>query len=267
MVNLQPGQYQGAVSGIISANGLLIGLTDYVRDQSASFLHTHENAHLSLGLVGQMVVQRKSHAGLKATIEQFSYVHAGEEHQTRLVSNVGKNINLELEPQFLVRYALTEANFSQLTQTPGASLLMLKLYKELHFPGGALIDNIHDLILSSLQPQVTASRKSPPGWVPLVKQLLFDNWDKELALEQIAAAAAIHPVTVSKYFRRYFGCNLGQYRRGLKVERALHLMNASPKSLTEIAYACAFFDQSHFIRAFREATGYSPKRFSLRMVR
>ncbi|MBD2705576.1 helix-turn-helix transcriptional regulator [Spirosoma sp. BT702] len=267
MVNLQPGQYQGAVSGIMSANGLLIGLTDYVRDQSASFMHTHQNAHLSLGLVGQMVVRRKSHAGLKATIEQFSYVHAGEEHQTSLVSRVGKNINLELEPQFFVRYALTEANFSTLTQTPGASLLMLKLFRELHFADRALIDNIHDLILSTLQPQLNAIRKSPPGWVPLVKQLLSDNWDKELSLDQIASTADLHPVTVSKYFRRYFGCNLGEYRRRLKVERALHLMNSTPESLTEIAYTCGFFDQSHFIRAFRETTGYSPKRFSLRMAR
>ncbi|GAB3958763.1 hypothetical protein GCM10028805_53720 [Spirosoma harenae] len=267
MVILQPGEYQGAVSGIRSANGLLIGLTDYIRDESVSFMHTHQNAHLSLGLVGQMVVRRKSHAGLNDTIEQFSFIHAGEEHQTRLVSSVGKNINLEIEPPFFVRYALTEANFSKLTQTPGASLLMLKLVKELHFPDKALIDNIHDLILSSLQPQVNAIRKPTPGWVPLVEQLLSDNWDKELSLQQIASAADIHPVTVSKYFRRYFGCNLGEYRRGIKVERALQMMNSSHKSLTEIAYTCAFFDQSHFIRAFREATGYPPKHFLLRMVR
>lgn len=267
MVNLQPGEYQGTVSDRISANGLLIGLTDYVRDQSVSFMHTHQNAHLSLGLVGQMVVRRKSHSGLNANIEQFSFVHAGEEHQTNLVSSVGKNINLELEQPFFVRYALTEANFSELTQTPGATLLMLKLVKELHFSDRALTDNIHDLILSVLQPQLNAIRKSPPKWVPLVKQLLSDNWDKELSLDQIALAADIHPVTVSKYFMRYFGCNLGEYRRRLKVERALQLMNSSQKSLTEISYACAFFDQSHFIRAFREATGYPPKHFLLRMAR
>jgi hypothetical protein len=100
MLNLLRGEYQGTVRSVVSTGGWLIGLTDYNKEQSVPLLHTHENPHLSFGLIGRMAVGRKSNAGLSTKIEQFSYVRAGEEHQISLVTPIGKNINLELEPGF-----------------------------------------------------------------------------------------------------------------------------------------------------------------------
>jgi AraC family transcriptional regulator len=119
------------------------------------------------------------------------------------------------------------------------------------------------LILSLLRRQSLPLKNPAPRWPQMVQELLCDNWNTEISLQQIAFAAGIHPVTVSKYFARYFGCSLGEFRRRLKIERALQMMNSSNKSLTEIAYACGFFDQSHFIRAFKEASGFSPKQFAV----
>ncbi|NRF37524.1 helix-turn-helix transcriptional regulator [Pedobacter sp. LMG 31643] len=50
-------------------------------------------------------------------------------------------------------------------------------------------------------------------------------------------SAGVHPVTVSKYFNRYFGMGFGKYRRQLKVERAIHLIATGNVSLTEVGYA------------------------------
>jgi AraC family transcriptional regulator len=261
MLNLSRGEYQGAVRSTVSTAGLLISLTDYNHEQTVPVLHTHENPHLSFGLTGRMAVGRKSNAGLNTSIEQFSYVRAGEEHHVSLVTPIGKNINLELEPEFFNRYALKESDFEKVSETPGSSYIMLRLYKELHMQDNICEESIDMLILNLLQLQSTTIKNAAPSWTQVVHELLCDNWDREISLEQIASAADIHPVTVSKYFARYFGCSLGEYRRRLKIERALHLMNASDKPLTEIAYLCAFFDQSHFIRAFKEATGFSPKQF------
>lgn len=261
MLNLSRGEYQGTLRCTVSTAGLLIGLTDYNNEQSAPVLHSHENLHLSFGLTGQMAVGRKSHSGLTTRIEQFSYVRAGEQHQTLLISPTGRNINLELEPQFLKRYELEESDFEKLTATPGASVVMLRLYKELHFQGNGFSDSIDMLILSLFQRQLLNAKNGVPRWTHIVREFLSDNWNREISLQQIGQVAEIHPVTVSKYFARYFGCSLGEYRRRLKIESALQLMNSTDKSLTEIAYLCDFFDQSHFIRAFKEATGVSPKQF------
>jgi AraC family transcriptional regulator len=262
MLNLSRGEYQGTVRSTVSTDGVLIGLTDYNREQSVPVLHTHENPHLSFGLTGQMAVGRKSQSGLNTNIEQFSYVRAGEEHQISLVTPIGKNINLEFEQEFFERYELKESDFEKLSETPGSSYVMLRLWKELHVQDDVCTDSINMLILSLFQVQVSFAKNAVPGWVQIVREFLCDNWNREIPLQLIGQVAEVHPVTVSKYFARYFGCSLGEYRRRLKIERALQLMNSSDKSLTEIAYICDFFDQSHFIRAFREATGFSPKQFA-----
>jgi AraC family transcriptional regulator len=36
------------------------------------------------------------------------------------------------------------------------------------------------------------------------------------------------------------------------------LLQKTDLTLTEIAFDCGFSDQSHFIRVFKEVTGYSP---------
>jgi len=262
MLNLSRGQYQGAVNGSTSTSGLLIVLTDYNQQDCKTFLHTHENPHLSFGLSGQMAVGRKSHAGLNTIIEQCSYVRAGEEHQIALVSPHCKNINLELEPDFFKRYSLDESDFEKLMSTPGWFYVMLRLYKELKVQDRPCRESIEMLVLNLIEAKLPLFKGLVPQWVQLAEELLKDNWYQEISLQQIASQIGVHPVTVSKYFARYFGCSLGEYRRRLKVERALALMRSTQKSLTEIAHACAFFDQSHFIRAFREATGVSPKQFT-----
>ncbi len=65
----------------------------------------------------------------------------------------------------------------------------------------------------------------------------------------------------SKHFRKYFSCTLGEYRRRLMVKQSIPLIRESRLSLSEIAYSCAFADQSHFIRTFRQVTGFRPKDF------
>jgi AraC-like DNA-binding protein len=40
-----------------------------------------------------------------------------------------------------------------------------------------------------------------------------------------------------------------------------HLKENSGKSLTELSYECGFYDQSHFIKEFKEFSGFTPKEF------
>lgn len=51
----------------------------------------------------------------------------------------------------------------------------------------------------------------------------------------------------------------------LKIQRfnkaILTMYSCRFSSLTEVAYACGFYDQSHFIREFRQLSGHSPRQF------
>ncbi len=68
----------------------------------------------------------------------------------------------------------------------------------------------------------------------------------------MATIIGVHPVTISKYFPRYFSCTLGEYMRKLKIEKSLSLIKSPGNSLTNVAYACGFFDQSHFTAPSRK---------------
>jgi AraC family transcriptional regulator len=84
----------------------------------------------------------------------------------------------------------------------------------------------------------------------------LDPW----TLTALAREVGVHPAHLSRGFPRYFSCTLGQYVRQLRVQRALTLFFDPHLSLLDIALACGFFDQSHFIRCFKAVMDERPAR-------
>jgi AraC family transcriptional regulator len=144
-----------------------------------------------------------------------------------------------------------------LTKNPDGKFLLLKIQQEL-LAGDAGSDvSIRMLLLDFIS---GAGKLLPeqPIWIRRIHELLGEVWAENPSLELLSSAAGVHPVTVSKYFHKYFGCTLGQYLRKLKIEKALALMNQANCSFTEVTYHCGFADQSHFIRTFKQLTGFLP---------
>jgi AraC family transcriptional regulator len=174
-----------------------------------------------------------------------------------------REVIIAIEPRFFKEFDLAESEMAAaLYNNPGASFVMLDIYREIVDADEFSTPSIRLLLLSLIQPanQLKLIGKAPP-WVEKVREQLHDNWDGQISLQELAACANVHPVTISKYFQRYFSCNLGAYQRKLKIERALSLIKSSKKSLTEIAYECGFSDQSHFIRTFKQLTAYLPSTY------
>lgn len=61
-------------------------------------------------------------------------------------------------------------------------------------------------------------------------------------------------------FREIAGFSPKLYTRILRFQKAVSSFPAKT-SLTDIAYDCGYFDQSHFIRDFREFSGFTPGEF------
>src|SRR5262249_53908671 len=59
-------------------------------------------------------------------------------------------------------------------------------------------------------------------------------------------------------FKEFSGFSPKTYSRIIRFQAALKEFG-SQKSLTDIAYDCGYYDQSHFINDFKEFSGYSPK--------
>jgi AraC family transcriptional regulator len=118
------------------------------------------------------------------------------------------------------------------------------------------------LLLNLIHANPQIESQSPyPRWIEIVTELVHDKWNESLTLKDLSEAAGVHPITISKHFPKYFSCTFGEYMRRLKIEKSLYFLKVSSLSLTEIAADCGFSDQSHFIRTFKQLTGFLPNNY------
>jgi AraC family transcriptional regulator len=259
MRELNKGNYSGKVLDLCQADGLIADVTYYPENDDTGFPHCHENAHLSFILKGQTFEKRK-HGEFERFPGQLIFFDAGEEHQSITQVFPAKNINLELEPLFFRNNAVTEADINALAKSPRAKFTMLKVYQELVADDEYSISSINMLLLDLIHRRAKPA-SGHPAWMKSVFDVLNDRWNETPSLTELSAAADVHPVTISKYFPRYFSCSLGEYSRQLKIEKSLDLITTGSFSLTEIAHHCGFSDQSHFTRTFKRLTGLAPQRY------
>lgn len=95
-------------------------------------------------------------------------------------------------------------------------------------------------------------------WLEKARDALSDLSEPDLSLAELSEALGVHPVHLTRSFRKHFGCTPGEYRRARRLSVAAELLTRSDRSLAEIALDCGFTDQSHFSNQFTGAYGMSP---------
>ena len=256
---LGQGEYAGDILGKVQQEGIYASVSRYHKHQFNDAWHCHENAHISFVLRGGCSEKKKNlYERLPGTT---TFYLSGEPHQMVNMHN-SLHVNLEMDASFFNRFGFSEDAFGKtIGRTPDARFLMLKVYRELIAADDLALPSIQMLLLEFLdRAEKWRYEQNIPEWMRKIHALMNDRWAETLTLDDLATAAGVHPVTVSHYFPYYFACTFGAYMRKLKVEKALQLLK-SGSSLTETAYTCGFYDQSHFTRAFKEFTGYLPAYF------
>jgi AraC-like DNA-binding protein len=112
-------------------------------------------------------------------------------------------------------------------------------------------------------PGISASSTARPGGLAAWQanralKFIEGNLGSKMAIREIADYVALSSSHFSRAFKRSLGSSPNAYVTERRVERALHMMASTQKSLTEIALACGFSDQPHFTRSFRRVVGMSP---------
>ena len=90
------------------------------------------------------------------------------------------------------------------------------------------------------------------------KELLAGNLARHVSLAEVAAECGLSRGHFSRAFKATTGQSPHAWLIGRRVEAAQHMLQASSASLSEIAIACGFADQSHLTRVFGARTGSSP---------
>ncbi len=118
-----------------------------------------------------------------------------------------------------------------------------------------------ELVAKGLRQPRSKFGRSVPAWLRAAEELLSDSVDQNVSSVDIARAVGVHPAHLSRAFRQHLGCTVGDYLRSLRMERAKGDLARSDFSLSEIAFAAGYSDQSHFSSAFRRLTGVTPGQF------
>ncbi|MBO9616905.1 MAG: helix-turn-helix transcriptional regulator [Dyadobacter sp.] len=243
------------------ANGIWTSVTTYSRENLPDVsLHAHENAHITMLLAGATIEKRQRGESYRQAGEAV-FFHAGEPHQNSKTVPGSRNFNLEFTPDFFKAYQLAESQIGTVNYAnPLASSALLRACRESLWDEYDTGDSITMAILGLVRTRENCGNR-PPAWVGRVTELLHDRWNEPVSLDALSGETGTHPVTISKYFTRYFGCTLSEYMRRLRVMNAIALIKNTRYPLTRIAYESGFTDQAHFTRAFKQVTGFLPKEY------
>lgn len=102
------------------------------------------------------------------------------------------------------------------------------------------------------------------SFAPNSREIAFDNFlysynNTQLSVTDLAKIFCYSTKQLSRKFNALTGLNTEQILLYKKYLYAMHLIHTSKNlSLTEIAYSCNFFDQSHFIKTFKQLSQLTP---------
>lgn len=258
---LNRGNYTGSVTNRVSMENVMFSSTHYVLGGYEGGLHYHENPHISFVFQGGDIEERSLQSYERKAGDIF-YYEAGEAHQTIFRTQSSKNLNIELDDNFFVCNELSSNQIAEsINNNLDAKFLVLKILDELHLNDADSKTSIDFLMLDLIANAKKNVLINNPEWVKELSFLLSDRWDEQITLKELSTTLGVHPVTISKNFRKYFFCTYGEFMRKLKIDRSISLIKNSKMSLTEIAFHCGFTDQSHFIKNFKFFTGFLPKDF------
>jgi AraC family transcriptional regulator len=120
---------------------------------------------------------------------------------------------------------------------------------------------VAESLVNELVAEYVADSRRPmqrePQWLRRVLERIHANPAND-SLGAVAADLELHPVYVSRMFKRHAGVTVSQYLRDLRLRRATRAVLESQQPLAALAEDHGFSDQSHMTREFARATSWSP---------
>lgn len=83
----------------------------------------------------------------------------------------------------------------------------------------------------------------------------------QVRVENLAERFSLSQRQFERTFKKHTGFSPKLFSRIVRFHSTMQHYGHRDKSLTEIAHACGYYDQSHFIHEFRQFSGHDPKSY------
>lgn len=90
---------------------------------------------------------------------------------------------------------------------------------------------------------------------------IYAHLTDRITIDDLAGHVQLSSSYLSRLFKQELGISVSDYIREKKLDRAQNLLRYTDQSFAEIANLLSFSSQSHFIQAFRNHTGMTPKKY------
>jgi len=264
-LHFTPGQFCGAGQPRRFGDALFTEVVHFdARDTPA---HSHEVPHFSLVLNGSSM-ERATGVTVDCRPLTIVYRASGLKHTDEIRPGGARFFVIELGERW--RRAIDDCGVAleHLNELRGGAptWLALRLRREMTLSDPSTLDVdalLYELCCHALR--MAPYDEHEPSWLRRVATQLDETYCGPHDLAELAAGAGVHPSHLARTFRRFRRKTVGDYVRGLRVQRACReLLRGTP--LPEVAQEAGFADQSHLTRAFKTVTGTTPAEYR-RIVR
>ena len=164
------------------------------------------------------------------------------------------------DDQLLQDYRPAASNYwhwyHQFTHAPLAYSLLNTLWQETSID--AIEDCTFDLIANIHPSSKSISPLYNPSWLNKVVEYIHDDYSGNLRVKDLAAEVNVHPVYLSRVFRRKFGQSVKEYIHDVRIQHTVEKLVDTEIPIVQVALDHGFADQSHLNRVFKSRMGTTP---------
>lgn len=95
---------------------------------------------------------------------------------------------------------------------------------------------------------------------PAIREI-ESRFAEELSMAALATRCGLSSTHFNRLFQDLLRISPTDYVLALRIQEARKLLTISSKSVADVATATGFYDQSHFTKRFRQATGMTPLQY------
>ena len=260
--NLRTGQFYGAAQRRMEAAGLV--LTELRHRQGRKLPeHTHESAYFGLLLDGGYTEKFRERATEYAPFT-LGFHPPNFTHVDEIGACGSRMFCIEVRDAFWnkVRDYLTSPKFTPDLCGAETTWLGLRLFRGFAQDSldGFQIEEIVAQMIERCGQVTIAVERAEPTWLGRATELLRESFRQQITLERVAKEVGVHPIHLSRVFRKKYLCTMGEYVNRLRVQFVCKQISCGWPGLGELAVEAGFADQSHMGRVFRSVVEETPAR-------